>query len=170
MAQRYFLRPAADCLLSASTFDRGYFRVRTMPRQASVASREAWSIMEALVADDRRSRDARLQELGIAPRQAKALRRLDPDAPIAMSRLAEALQCDNSNVTQIVDRLEAAGFVERRPAPHDRRIKALVLTDAGRAMRAEVERRMTEPPPLLAQLRGEDARALRDALRRMVPR
>jgi MarR family transcriptional regulator, organic hydroperoxide resistance regulator len=141
-----------------------------MPRPPSPAAREAWSIMETLVQDYRRDADVRVHELGVAPRQAKALRRLDPDAPIAMSRLAEALHCDNSNVTQIVDRLEADGLVERRPAPHDRRVKTLVLTDEGRRIRAEVERRMTEPPPLLAALRGEDARLLRDALRRMVDR
>src|SRR5215212_2103310 len=102
-----------------------------MPRPASVAAREAWSIMETLVHQSRRDSAARIEELGLAPRQAKALRRLDPDSPIAMSRLAEALECDNSNVTQIVDRLEADGLVERRPAPHDRRVKALALTDRG---------------------------------------
>ena len=32
-----------------------------------------------------------------------------------MSALAQALQCDNSNVTGIVDRLEASGLAERRP-------------------------------------------------------
>jgi len=139
-----------------------------MPRPPSAAAREAWSIMETLVSQSRRDTSARIHDLGLAPRQANALRRLDPEEPIAMSRLAEALQCDNSNVTQIVDRLEADGLVQRRAAPHDRRVKALVLTDKGRAVRAEVERRMTEPPPLLAALRGEDARVLRDALRRMV--
>jgi DNA-binding MarR family transcriptional regulator len=139
-----------------------------MPRPASAASREAWSIMEQLVSRSRRDTSARIHELGLAPRQANALRCLDPEAPIAMSRLAEALHCDNSNVTQIVDRLEADGLVERRPSPRDRRVKTLVLTAHGREMRAEVERRLTEPPPLLAALRGEDARLLRDALRRMV--
>jgi DNA-binding MarR family transcriptional regulator len=124
--------------------------------------------METLVHDNWRDTDARVHELGLAPRQAKALRHLDPDVPLAMSRLAEALRCDNSNVTQIVDRLEADGLVQRRPAPHDRRVKALVLTQEGRRVRTELERRMTEPPPLLASLRGEDARLLRDALRRMV--
>jgi DNA-binding MarR family transcriptional regulator len=124
--------------------------------------------METLVHDNWRDTDARVHELGLAPRQAKALRHLQPDAPLAMSRLAEALHCDNSNVTQIVDRLEGDGLVERRPASHDRRVKALVLTEDGRRMRNEVERRMTEPPPPLAALRGEDARLLRDALRRMV--
>ena len=32
-----------------------------------------------------------------------------------MSELAEAMRCDNSNVTGIADRLEDRGLVERRP-------------------------------------------------------
>src|SRR3954465_2420535 len=103
-----------------------------MPRAPSAAAREAWSIMETLVTDSRRATEVRIHDLGLAPRQARALRRLDPDVPIAMSRLAEALHCDNSNVTQIVDRLEADGLVERRPAPHDRRGKGRGLTQGGR--------------------------------------
>ena len=74
--------------------------------------------------------------------------------------------CDNSNVTGIVDRLEAHGLVERRPAEHDRRVKTLVLTDKGIATRAEVERSMSVPPPPLAGLSDADAAALRDILQR----
>ena len=51
-----------------------------------------------------------------------ALGHLDADEPLPMSALAGALQCDNSNVTGIVDRLEAAGLAERRPAERDRRV------------------------------------------------
>src|SRR4051794_32268107 len=118
-----------------------------MPRPSSSAAREAWSMMEALVDESRRDAQVRIHDLGLAPRQAKALRRLDPDAPIAMSRLAEALQCDNSNVTQIVDRLEQDGLVERRPAPHDRRGKGAALPDQGRRARGEGGRRGDEPAP-----------------------
>ena len=114
-----------------------------MPRRpSSAAARVAWAIMESLVHESRRDTAARIHELGLAPRHANALRRLEPDSPVAMSRLAEALQCDNSNVTQIVDRLEAAGLVERRPAARDRRVKELALTDRGREVREEVQRRM----------------------------
>src|SRR3954462_13872924 len=148
-----------------------------MPRPASAAAREAWSIMETLVHDNARHNDALVHDLGLAPRTAKPLRHVEPDAPLAMSRLAEALHCDNSNVTQIVDRLEADGLVERRPAPHERRGKARGLNQEGRPVggegggrrtRAEAGRGMPDPPPLLAALRGEDARLLRDALRRMI--
>jgi MarR family transcriptional regulator, organic hydroperoxide resistance regulator len=82
-----------------------------------------------------------------------------------MSSLAGKLFCDASNVTGIVDRLEARGLIERRPAEHDRRVKLLVLTDAGERVRSTAERQMTEPPPEIAALPLEHKRALRDALR-----
>jgi DNA-binding MarR family transcriptional regulator len=105
-----------------------------------------------------------LGELGLSIQQSIALQQLEPDAPLPMSALATALQCDNSNVTGIVDRLEGAGLAERRPAEHDRRVKTIVLTDAGKAMREEVMRRAGEPPPALSALSGDELETLRDLL------
>jgi len=42
------------------------------------------------------------------------------------------LSCVKSNVTQLVDRLEADGLVSRAADPNDRRSRLAVLTDAGR--------------------------------------
>ena len=83
-----------------------------------------------------------------------------------MSALADALHCDNSNITGIVDRLEAAGLAERRPHARDRRVKAVLLTADGERMQIEIERRAGEPPPTIASLSPEDATALRDILAR----
>ena len=87
-----------------------------------------------------------------------------------MSSLAGKLFCDDSNVTGIVDRLEARGLIERRPAEHDRRVKLLGLTPEGeRACRAiavdadDSSRRRRSPPCPV-----EHKRALRDALRAAV--
>ena len=68
-----------------------------------------------------------------------------------MSELAEALNCDNSNVTGIVDRLEDRGLVERRSATHDRRVKMLVVTPRGAELRAQLAERLDEAPEPLAQ-------------------
>jgi DNA-binding MarR family transcriptional regulator len=133
-------------------------------------AREAWLLMSEIFWNSRRDWVAKLGELGLAPMQAMALRHLDPENPVAMGALADALRCDNSNVTGIADRLEGAGLVERRPVPNDRRVKGLVLTERGRDMRAEVERRWSEPPEPLATMAPGDARALRDALRRALGR
>ncbi len=127
---------------------------------------EAWSLMGGIFMDNRRTWGQRLGELGLAPMQAFALRSLDPETPMAMSTLADALHCDNSNITGIADRLEAAGLVERRAGERDRRVKTLALTPRGAEVREAVIAIMSAPPPPIAGLSREDARALRDILRR----
>ena len=76
------------------------------------------------------------------------------------------LACDNSNVTGIVDRLEARGLVARRPHEHDRRVKHVVLTPLGRGAHRAVRATMRAPPEAFAASRPADQRALRDILRR----
>ena len=132
----------------------------------SAAATEAWGLFWRLFTADKPRRMATLNQLGLAPMQSMALMQLRPGEPIPMSALATALMCDNSNVTGIVDRLEALGLVERRPSEHDRRVKTLVVTPKGIELRGEVERHMSVPPPPLAGLSDEDAAALRDILER----
>ncbi len=105
-------------------------------------------------------------EFGLTPPQLFALRALDPDDPVPMSTLAGALHCDNSNVTGLVDGLEAQGLVERRPAEHDRRVRMVVVTERGSEVRDRLAEVMQEVPPELAALNAVDQRALRDILRR----
>jgi DNA-binding MarR family transcriptional regulator len=130
------------------------------------AAEEAWSLFWRIFLADKPRRMAVMTELGLSFQQSMALMRLQPGSPLTMSALAAELQCDNSNVTGIVDRLEAAGLAERRPAPQDRRVKAVALTEKGETVRGEVQRRAGQPPPELARLSDEDAAALRDILRR----
>src|SRR4051794_38031746 len=129
-------------------------------------ARQAWQLFWQIFMEDKRRRWTILSELGISPQQAMALGALEPGQALPMSALAEALHCDNSNITGIVDRLEAAGLAERRPSERDRRVKAVVLTEKGEWMRIEIDRRAGEPPPKLAALSDEDATALRDILSR----
>jgi MarR family transcriptional regulator, organic hydroperoxide resistance regulator len=126
---------------------------------------EAWALLWRLMQANKPRFMALAQELGLAPMQLHALRLIEPGVEVPMSSLAGKLFCDASNVTGIVDRLEARGLIERRPAEHDRRVKLLVLTDAGQRMRSIAERQMTQPPPEIAALPLEQRRALRDALR-----
>jgi DNA-binding MarR family transcriptional regulator len=107
------------------------------------------------------------QEFDLAPQQMIALRMLGA-GPRKMSELAQALFCDNSNVTGIVDRLEERELVHREAAEGDRRVKLLVLTKEGERMRIELTNRMAEPPPPIASLSEKDQRALRDILKRAV--
>jgi MarR family transcriptional regulator, organic hydroperoxide resistance regulator len=105
-------------------------------------------------------------EFDLSPMQAFALRLIEPGTPLAMSVLAEALHCDASNVTGIVDRLEVRGLIARRGADHDRRMKMLVVTEEGAALRERLLERISEPPPPIAALSAADQRSLRDILRR----
>jgi DNA-binding MarR family transcriptional regulator len=138
---------------------------REVPPGLSPAQ-EAWYHFWRIFQADKPRRMAIVGELGLSWQQSMALMQLEPGEAMPMSRLATAMQCDNSNVTGIVDRLEAAGLAERRPGPHDRRVKTVALTPRGEEIRAEVQRRGGQPPPPLEGLSEEDAVALRDILRR----
>jgi len=139
--------------------------VATRTRRGAAA--EAWELMHELFLSQRRRFVALASEFDLAPAQLGALKQLQPGTPMAMSELAGALACDASNVTGIVDRLEARGLVERRSAAHDRRVKMLVVTEEGTVLRARLAERMAQPPPALAQLPAADQRALRDIMRRV---
>jgi DNA-binding MarR family transcriptional regulator len=129
--------------------------------------REAWQLVGRLLAEFKSRMGETVREFGLAPMQVGALLHLDPDGPpVPMSRLAEILHCDNSNVTGIVDRLEAAGLVERRPFEGDRRVKAVALTGRGKSVRPLVQQRFSTPPPSISSLDDDDAVALRDILQR----
>jgi DNA-binding MarR family transcriptional regulator len=105
-------------------------------------------------------------EFGLTGPQARLLVQLGD--PVPMGQLAERLDCDPSNVTGLVDRLHARGLLERRENEADRRVKHLMLTSAGRRLRAELEARLFAGRPLLARLSRGDQQALRDLLRRAV--
>lgn len=78
--------------------------------------------------------------------QASALRELR--APLTMHELAERMSCEASNVTFVVDRLEASGLVQRAADPDDRRVKRVSLTDAGRTVRLRLLRQLAKDSPL----------------------
>jgi DNA-binding MarR family transcriptional regulator len=137
-------------------------------RHRAPPASEAWALMFELMHLSKRRFMAIASEFELSPPQVMALRQLDPDEPKPMSELALALRCDNSNVTGIVDRLEARGLIARRPAEHDRRVKLLVLTAEGEEIRAIATQQMSQPPPEIAGLPIEHQRALRDALRAAV--
>ena len=130
------------------------------------AVEDAWALMGQFFWQLRPRMVRVAGEFGLSPPQLFALKTLDPDNPVPMSALASALHCDNSNVTGLVDGLEAQGLVERRPGEHDRRVRMLVVTERGAEVRSRLVEVMQEVPPELAALSAADQRALRDILRR----
>ena len=103
-------------------------------------------------------------EFGINPGAMKMLFDLEPDDPRPMRALAEAFQCDASNITWLVDRLEERGLVERRTLPTDRRVKTVALTPVGEKTKAAMLERLYQPPEDLLALTRDQLVALRDAL------
>jgi len=53
---------------------------------------------------------------------------------LPMGKMGERLQVHPTSITSIINRLEAAGLVVRRPHPDDRRAVLAEVTDAGRAL------------------------------------
>ncbi|MEU0374933.1 MarR family transcriptional regulator [Streptomyces sp. NPDC006283] len=85
-----------------------------------------------------------------------------------MRRIAQKLKCEPSNVTGIVDRLEARGLVERRPDPGDRRVKLAAATQEGRDTARRLRESLDFAREPLAQLTAAERTVLRDLLQRML--
>jgi DNA-binding MarR family transcriptional regulator len=103
-------------------------------------------------------------EHGLTPAQARAVVTLAEPAP--MRALAAQLSCDKSNVTGIVDELEKRGFMARQTDPHDRRVKQLVFTDAGRELRRALRARLYDDAPAISTLTHAEEAQLHALLRR----
>jgi DNA-binding MarR family transcriptional regulator len=128
---------------------------------------EAWTLLRGLFGHQRRRFLIAASELDLHPAQAGALLQL-ASSPLPMNELATLLGCDNSNVTGLIDRLEARGLVTRQPSSEDRRVKHVVLTDAGRQLRERMLDRVAHPPRGLERLSVPQQRELRDLLRRVL--
>jgi DNA-binding MarR family transcriptional regulator len=77
--------------------------------------------------------ESRLAAAGLSLAKLAALQALaDAGRSVPLSDLAERLSCVKSNITQLVDRLEADSYVRRTAHPLDRRTRLAVLTAAGR--------------------------------------
>jgi DNA-binding MarR family transcriptional regulator len=101
-----------------------------------------------------------LGELKLTHALADALWQLDPGGPApSMREMATRLGCDPSTVTFLADRLEQLGYTTRAPAAGDRRVKALHLTDAGRAARRRLVHAATTRTPI-ARLTDAEQRRL----------
>jgi DNA-binding MarR family transcriptional regulator len=99
--------------------------------------------------------------------QAKVLWMLDQPCP--MRAIADKLQCDASNVTGIIDRLESRALVERQGAPADRRVKQVVRTPSGDELTERLRKEAFVEIPPLARLDEAELATFVALLERMVP-
>jgi DNA-binding MarR family transcriptional regulator len=130
-----------------------------MSRTDPDASR-AWQLLVKFFFAQRERLPASSDEFELSPVQCHVLHLIEPERPLPMRRLADTLGCDASNVTGLVDRLEAHGLVQRRPSADDRRVKVIQLTPTGSRLRAQLLRRMTGASCSLSRLSPADQRSL----------
>jgi len=113
--------------------------------------------------------ESKLNEVHLSMAKLMALKALsEAGESLPLGQLAGRLSCVKSNITQLVDRLEADGLVARRLDPNDRRTKLAVLTAAGRKacdegtrVQRDVER------ALLKRLTRDEARLLETLVSKM---
>jgi len=81
--------------------------------------------------------EAALAGVGLSLAKQSVLTRLvNAGAPLSLGELAAQQSCVRSNMTQLVDRLEADGLVKRIDDPDDRRSVRAALTREGEARQA----------------------------------
>jgi DNA-binding MarR family transcriptional regulator len=111
---------------------------------------------------------AKMEVLGLTPRMWGALNVLDAEGEITQQTLGKCTGIDPSSMVSTIDDLEAAGLVERRRHPSDRRAHALHVTELGCETLAKgraLARHAQED--LLAPLSTEERRQLHDLLFRL---
>jgi DNA-binding MarR family transcriptional regulator len=112
----------------------------------------AWRLLVKFFFAQREHLPSTGAEIDLSPVQCHVLHLLEPGQAVPMGRLADTLACDASNVTGLVDRLEARGLVQRRASPADRRVKVIQLTSSGSRLRAQLLRHVTGESLPLARL------------------
>src|SRR5580700_11325227 len=115
---------------------------------------------------------ARMAALGtktkLSPGVIKTLMRLAKADGVSMGEMARGIGCDPSYITALVDDLDERGLATREPAPYDRRVKIIVLTDEGRALATEIDSILSVPPAAFAALSQAELRQLRDLLEKVL--
>lgn len=136
------------------------------PAAAAAHPAVATSILHAARVIEERT-EAALATAGLSMAKQSALAKLvEAGEPLTLSDLAARLSCVRSNMTQLIDRLEADGLVRRVDDPSDRRVVRAELTPLGRRRQAEGERLWREAEvDVLRGLGEREAEALVGLLR-----
>ena len=107
----------------------------------------------------RRSFDQRAREIGVTRPQWLVLSVLHEHEGVKQGGLAEILEVEPITAGRMIDRMQEAGFVERRPDPADRRAWRLFLTDRGRELTGELEPLARDTSALALQGVSEEDKA-----------
>lgn len=139
-----------------------------MKPPADELAADTWRLMFDFFISTNPQRSDSLQRRGLTPNDSRILNSLDTvGRPIG--ELARQFNSDPSNTTWVVDRLEQAGFVERRPSPTDRRVKLVALTPLGHETQTALLAEFRLPPPGLAALSNTELETLHRIFSKLSP-
>ena len=105
-----------------------------LDRQNADRSIRVWLRLIRLEAGMQAAVGERLRAIGVSISQCDVLTTLTEQEGVSQQELAKRLYVTKGNISGLIDRLEEAGFVERRSTSSDRRQYALFLTRPGREM------------------------------------
>ncbi|MDX3075725.1 MarR family winged helix-turn-helix transcriptional regulator [Streptomyces sp. MI02-7b] len=137
-----------------------------MPRRTDPLTVEVVDLIATVVARYHEEYEEAAAAHRLTGAQARVLTLLARE-PLPMRGIAARLKCEPSNVTGIVDRLEAQGLVERRADPADRRVRLAAATAAGEDTAGRLRGSLDFAREPLAALSADERATLRDLLRRM---
>ncbi|MQX36778.1 MarR family winged helix-turn-helix transcriptional regulator [Roseospira navarrensis] len=104
----------------------------------------------------------------LTPMQFAALARLHEGGPCSQNALGRLAAMDVATIKGVVTRLSARGLVEKRPAPGDKRLHLIALTEDGqRAVEAALPRAREITTRTLDPLSAEEQATLVALLRRI---
>jgi DNA-binding MarR family transcriptional regulator len=94
------------------------------------------------------------------------LRRVGPDGKLTPTQLSKSLMLSSGGMTNRLDRLETAGWIERLRDPDDRRGTLVALTPSGReVIEVAAKTRFEEAEEAMPQMDAKDRKALTGLLR-----
>jgi DNA-binding MarR family transcriptional regulator len=135
--------------------------------EASPCAQFGWAI-NVVFRTFRQWASASLADLPGGPRGYLVLSAISQDLPRSQLALAQQLAVDKTAMTYLLDALEGAGLVERRPDPADRRQRQIVITSQGHCALEEFGERLAGAEQrLLSALTPEEARDFRQTLDRV---
>jgi DNA-binding MarR family transcriptional regulator len=133
--------------------------------EATASDRTIYSLLSAAHALEAKV-ESTLGEVGLSMPKFSVLSALVAASnPLSLSELASKLSCVRSNMTQLVDRLEADGLVKRVSCPEDRRSVKAEITSLGRERQAAGQ---TAFDRLNGDFSAAIGQAERDALAKML--
>lgn len=83
--------------------------------------------------------EQKVSGFGSAPRYFGMLKLIEANPGIPQTRLAEAIYLDRSSLVPILEALSREGWVERKPAVQDKRVRLVFLSDWGKTQLTALE-------------------------------